>query len=358
MKLFYVLIYLSLRCYRICTQFSHKIHLKKKIKELIKANGLEKLSNGQIAEINLFYGKYGINGVSHLWHRYYAKSNSIFSPEYIPESVFYLQIEKKINMESHIAAMEDKNLLSRLLSTTKQPVTILKNMNGCFYVGDELVDVDKAIEVCDKNEKMVIKPTIETGGGKNVILFTCSKGITSQKNLTIEDLLKSYQKNYIVQEAVSQHPLMAQLNPTSLNTLRIMTYMPNCSEVMILSTIARFGLKGSFVDNATLGGLTCGVQVDGRLNNVGFQNLTGAKYEATDSGIPFENITLPFMEKIKSSLDRMHKLVPYFKLISWDLAIDTDENVVLIEFNATGQDLNMHQLNNGPILGILLNELI
>ncbi len=357
MKLFYVLIYLSLRCYRICTQFSHKIHLKNKIKELIRTNGLGKLSKSQKAQVKVFYSKYRILNVSPLWHRYYTKSNSIFSTEYIPESLFYLRIEKKLNLQSHIAALEDKNLLSKLLTNTKQPCTILKNINGYFYVDDDLVSIEKAAEACENDKKMVVKPTIETGGGKNVILFTCSNGITSYEGFTIKKLLEKYQKDYIVQEVVEQHPSMAQLNPTSLNTLRVMTFMSE-NNVTVLSTIVRFGLKGSYVDNATQGGLTCGVQRDGKLNGVGYQNLTGVKYEATDFGLPLKNITLPFMEKIKHSLHQMHKSIPYFKLISWDLAIDKDENVILIEYNVSGQDLNMHQLNNGPVLGILLNELV
>ena len=45
----------------------------------------------------------------------------------------------------------------------------------------------------------------------------------------------------------------------------------------------------------------------------------------------------------------LHAQLPYFKLISWDLALDFDNEVVLIEFNIRWQEINSHQISNGPL---------
>ena len=49
--------------------------------------------------------------------------------------------------------------------------------------------------------------------------------------------------------------------------------------------------------------------------------------------------------------------MPYFRIISWDIAIDKNGNFILIEYNIKGQDINFHQLNNGPVFNKLLMSL-
>lgn len=96
---------------------------------------------------------------------------------------------------------------------------------------------------------------------------------------------------------------MSALNPTSLNTFRVMSYL-NKNEVTIISTIVRMGKAGAIKDNSTSGGISCGVQSDGSLNEVGFQ-LSGESFSTTDSGIKFINIKLPSIEKINETVTNL-----------------------------------------------------
>ena len=128
------------------------------------------------------------------------------------------------------------------------------------------------------------------------------------------------------------------------------------NKVEVLSAIVRMGKEGAVTDNSTTGGLSCGVGKGGFLNAIGFQNITGNKFETTDSGLQFNGIQLPFMDKVHAEVNTLHKKVPYFGLISWDLAVDKRGEVVLIEYNVQGQDIIIHQLNNRPILHPLLRE--
>ena len=134
-----------------------------------------------------------------------------------------------------------------------------------------------------------------------------------------------------------------------------MSYLRD-SEVVILSTIVRMGREGAITDNSTTGGISCGVQHDGSLNGTGFQ-LSGEKFDTTSTGIKFEQINLPFVSKIRVTVEKLHYELPYFKLISWDLAVNKEDEVVLIEVNLKGQDITFHQLNNGPALEVLLDEI-
>lgn len=229
-------------------------------------------------------------------------------------------------------------------------------MNGFYYHSDRLISKAKAIEICDNQENLIIKPTVHTGGGKNVDLFNTENGFLKDKSVAISKLFEAYKTNYIVQKAVKQNEVMQRLNPTSLNTLRVMTFLRE-TQASVLSIIVRMGREGSIIDNSTIGGLSCGVQSDGALNAFGFQLQTGKRFVGNDHGLKFKDIVLPHMDKVKNFALELHKKAPQFRLVSWDLALDHLNEVVLVEYNVFGQDINFHQLNNGPCLAELLNEI-
>ena len=354
MKIIYFIIYLSLKIYKKTTKISHNITWKNKIKKLIKTKGAKKLTKAQRAEIRSYYNTYKLKGLSTEWHRFYSDCNQFFSPKYMPENIFYIEIEPKLNQRLYFPSLTDKNILDKRFPNVKQPETVIKNINGYFYSNNELIDEKKALNLCDTGNELVIKPTVDSGGGKNILLFYSKDGVVD-RDQKLRTVFKDYGKDFIVQKIVRQHEQLKALNPTSLNTIRVMTYLTE-NKVDILSTIIRIGRKGSSTDNATTGGISCGIQKNGRFNTLGYQ-LSGQSFETTDSGIKFEDVKLNFMSKIFETASELHQEAPFFKLISWDFAIDNDENVVLIEYNVMGQGINSHQLNNGPVLSPLLEIL-
>ncbi|WP_339709533.1 sugar-transfer associated ATP-grasp domain-containing protein [uncultured Kriegella sp.] len=354
MKIIYFIIYLSLKIYKKTTKISHNITWKNKIKKLIKTKGAKKLTNTQIAEIRSYYDKYKMRDVSTEWHRFYFSGNNSFAANYVPENLFYIDIEPRLNKSIYFPSLSDKNLLDRLFPKVRQPETVLKNINGFFYANGRPITFEKALSLADTEDRLVIKPTLESGGGKNVMLFSSKKGVTT-KNLKLTDVFLSYGEDFIIQKEVKQHVLMKSLNPTSLNTLRIMTYL-NENNVDVLSTIVRIGRKGSSTDNATTGGISCGIQKNGQFNALGYQ-LSGNSFSQTDSGVKFEEVRLEFIEKVFETVKELHHKAAFFRLISWDLAINDEEQIVLIEYNVMGQGINSHQLNNGPVLSPLLKTL-
>lgn len=348
-------IFFSSKIYIPVSRWYKNERLKKKIKRILQSKTAKELTKSQKQNIQTFYKKYGVDRVDTSWHRFYSSSNGNFSVEYIPETIFYQDIENKLNEGEFVLALSDKNLSDKLFPIVKQPETVVKNINGFYYVKDKIIDINQAAEICNCNYPMFIKPTIDTGGGKNVKSFTCNYGVIDKKGLTVKELLKSYNKNFIIQKKVQQHELLAVLNPTSLNTFRVMSYLRE-NEVVILSVIVRIGRKGSVVDNSSAGGISCGVKDDGRLNETGYQ-ASGETLTETDTGIQFKEVTLPFMEEIYSTVQRLHRSSPYFRLISWDLAIDSTGEIVFIEYNISSQEVNFHQLNNGPVLSKLFSEI-
>ena len=55
---------------------------------------------------------------------------------------------------------------------------------------------------------------------------------------------------------------------------------------------------------------------------------------------------------------RLHKRVPYFRIISWDIGQDSNNNPMFIEYNTYHQATELHQVVNGPLFGELADEIL
>lgn len=44
-------------------------------------------------------------------------------------------------------------------------------------------------------------------------------------------------------------------------------------------------------------------------------------------------------------------MVPYFRMVSWDIAIDEMGEAHMLEANFAKGSVNFHQLSNGPLFG-------
>ncbi|WP_421804945.1 sugar-transfer associated ATP-grasp domain-containing protein [Flagellimonas sp.] len=356
MKLLPLFIYSFRKSYQFSLKLQNKAKWKRKIKKLIKSNGKKNLTSNQKKQITNFYKSQNFNNVSCKWHNFYSSCNGLFSEKYVPEDLFYMKLEPKLNRYPFTKTLADKNLLEVLFPMIKQPESLIKNINGFFYSKDgSIISEEDAISICNNKSKMIIKPTLDSQGGKNVVLFKTPEGPVETRNDYTKEMFALYEKDFIVQKAVIQHPKMAALNQSSLNTFRVVSYLNN-GFVDILSIVVRMGKNGSITDNASGGGLCCGIKEDGFLKDSGYQPFTGKESTMTDSGMPFKEINLPFVDQVKRTIKKNHINVPYFKMISWDIAIDEEGDVVLIEYNVDGQDINLHQLNNGPVLSSILSS--
>ena len=70
-----------------------------------------------------------------------------------------------------------------------------------------------------------------------------------------------------------------------------------------------------------------------------------------DSKVKFSSVIIPDFEKKVEDVIRLHWKIPQFRLLSWDTAIDENNDPVLIEVNMHSGQLDFLQFNNGPVFG-------
>lgn len=305
-----------------------------------------------------YFKKYGFRYsslTSELFYRY----NGIKSEKYIPASLYYYYIVPYLIKMDFVHAYDDKCIYSKLFPNMKQPKTVMKNMNGRFYIpcassynGEEELTLNQAIEYLKSQEKSVIKPTM-LGGGKGVQLYDFSENSEE----TIKELLKEYKSGFIIQRPVKNSDELKRLNPTSLNTCRIYTYRRvDSSEYVVLGSAIRFGGKGSFRDNACSGGGFCRINEDGRLDD------TIYRYKFFEKGSLkhdkcIDCLFIPQYDKMVECCLALHRCLPYCDLVGWDITEDEEGDLILIEYNYAA-DSEFLQIFNGPAFGEYTDELM
>lgn len=323
----------------------------KELCEMTSNLQIPKLSNTELKAINQYFAEYSPYKINPAWHAFYAYLNG-FDKRYIPIDFLFSYIIPALNKSKWSDGYVDKNRYTQLFPTILQPKTFFKRINGDYYIEDKIVKDDEAIALALSVSDAIIKPSIETGQGKGVSLFN---GTNIEKN-KISEFLDSHGKNFIVQEKIQAHPVISNLNPTSLNTIRMVTYRKG-PEVFVLSSTMKIGKKGEVVDNGHSGGVFCGIK-DGILGDT-IYSLNPFSASPLESIVEHtKKITLPNYNKLVKAAKELALQLPYSRYAGWDLSIDSNGDPILIEVNLSCPGGNIMQIPNGPLFGEMSNEIL
>ena len=303
-------------------------------------------------ELSAFYESRGFK-VSMMFADYFSQLNGIHSDRYLSMDVYYFFVLPALNRSDFKDAYLDKNIYTELFPQVKQPQTIVKNMNGLFYRDAEQVTLNDAVEaVMNAGVEMMIKPTVETCNGEGV------EQIRDINADAIKALFGQYAFNFIVQEKVKQHPDLRQVNPTSLNSMRLYTlrHLDGSYEYLYPYAHLRFGGKGAIKDNVSQGGGTCLIDRNGLVDDKVFRfkhmQTSSLKQE---TGV--ENLVIPNYQRVIDTLISMHKRLPYFDFVGWDVTVLPDGEPLFIEFNLA-PSVEGPQMMAGPMFGDCLDEVL
>lgn len=330
-------------------------HWKRRIIMLSHLNRNAKQKNGidfpELQKKSIAFLSSNFNGYKDpSWSLFYSGLNGIADYRYIPEDLYYDIIEKKLNSQDLIKAYKDKNMYDKLLPAVNFPKTVARIMKGRMYNRNyQPMHWEELQRLGQGDCKLVLKPAIDSGGGKNVVIDNASAIIKDIESILINDENRNL-KNYIVQECIDQHPDIARFHSKSINTIRIMTLRID-DEIVHLSSMFRMGRSSSISDNLTNGGIGCGVDAEGRLKKYAYDKLFKSFEKHPDTGLRFEGEAAPRYSELVDMVVELHKNVIYFDIISWDVAPGLNNKLYVIEMNLYYQGLNHLQVANGPIFG-------
>lgn len=247
-------------------------------------------------------------------------------------------------IESEI--LSDKNLLDRMKFNTDDviiPKTIANVVNNKWYVEGNLVSKKDTLSIVYKEKEVVAKVSVGSSSGRGVKFLDL-------KSMTFEDFKKEIdeweQDNIIFQECIEQHEQYNKLNPSSVNTIRAITYIAK-DKVYCVPIVMIIGRLGAKVDNDHAGGIFIGVENYGYLKKEAYTEF-GARYSLhPDTKEVFEGYNIPMIPEIIESAKQLHSNYPGMHFISWDFTVDRNEKINLIEVNLVSQAVWITQIAHG-----------
>ena len=328
---------------------------EKTIKRSMQLCPMKPLTKGQEADIKAFFKKHFGREVPTYWHQYLYSRNGMYSEKYIPASIYNSEIIYRLNKFQFRHAYVDKGFYDILFPDINRPKTIIKNVNGYYYDEHNALTPEEAVERCSNLNEAIIKPTLEGTWGQGVKLIRSENGMIPSLKCSIQDLFKEYKRSFIIQERFEQHEGIAKLNPTSLNTLRVMSYRRG-NEIVILYAVIRIGRLNQVIDNETAGGIKADIDLaTGRINGVAYGSPKEKLMPQTDVGTVLDGYQMPCFSRVLDLVREMHLRLPYFNLIGWDMSVDKDGNPALIEWNRAAE---LSQVAHGPAFGEYTEEIL
>ena len=302
--------------------------------------------------------------VNPLWFKVFSYLSGMEDINYVPEDIYYTVIEPCLNNKQVNKSYADKNIYDIFFEKNLFPKTLLRNIDGNFY--DEnynrlLLETINFEKWGDTFPKLIIKPALDSGGGKDVGLFSFSGENYTDKNGRVLDFIwmqNKYNRNYLIQPYIEQHSFFRQFNEDSVNTVRVFTYRSVKDDVVIpLHTLLRIGRKGSHVDNQASGGISCGIDKSGNLNGFAMDKY-GVKYFNVNGVSLDKNYQLPWFDKIIKTAINLASKNLHSRLLGYDFCVDINENLKIIEINNLNNEINFYQMNNGSLFGEYTQEII
>lgn len=302
------------------------------------------------------FKKYGFK-VPQLYSDCYSQWTGVVHDRYLSTDLYYNYILPCLNRYDFMMGLLDKAFFETLFSDFGQPCTIVSCRNGVFFgVTNRPISITDAIEKVmqyrRQHGQIIIKPTTGTA---------CASGVGLMEASTAEEVRQEFAKaglNFICQEKVRQHPEMARLNDTSLNTLRVYTYRDLNKVIHFVdnASLVRFGSVGAVFDNALAGGGYCAVDEDGNVSDRIYREktLTVGSLEK-EKGLSMFKI--PDFKKVKDFVLDLHARLPYFDWIGWDVAIKENGNAVFIEYNLV-PSCELPQTAHSDIFGPYFDEIM
>src|SRR5690606_21308462 len=154
--------------------------------------------------------------------------------------------------------------------------------------------------------------------------------------------------NGVVQTYIRQHPFFENFSTNSTATIRLTTSSLN-REIKTIASYLRVGrTEDRYIKSASHIRIPVDLQ-NGILYEKGYTTEWSEIYAHPDTQVAFANKKIPNYYDCIQSVQRLHAIVPFVGIIGWDLTIDEEGNVKVMEWNGAHNDIKFSEATQGPI---------
>lgn len=282
-----------------------------------------------------------------------------FSSDYLPSSYYFPIIESALNPTENKFELSHKGLSELLYKgLVKVPYTVLRTYNGMYLdYSYHPVTPKRAAEILKaETVTLLFKPAKLTVQGMGISLLDRPGIVHLANNIQQCNPIGKYSE-FVVQRLVNQSNETKIFNSSSLNCMRITTLNLN-GKISVCTRALKCGSENSIVDNIGTGknGVAVGINEDGSLCTYGYYG--NGERTTIHNGVEFHGRSIKNFDKIIDKAKELHSVNSVCKIIGWDLALDENDDIVLIEGNAAHPGISVEQIATGPVFGTRTDEVI
>ena len=194
---------------------------------------------------------------------------------------------------------------------------------------EDYITADELREVFRGCRRVIVKP-LRDYGGKGIFVLPLRN---EDEIREAANRLNAVASDCIAEAYVEQTGVLHELNPSSLNTVRLITFRHADGRIENLFSILRTGRRGAVVDNTSSGGISFEVDLtNGRV--LAGDDYRGNRYTAhPDSGAAVTGTEIPRWSEFVGFCAEAHRHAPEgLRLAAWDVSV-SDDGLTLLEVN-------------------------
>lgn len=270
----------------------------------------------------------------------YTEIRGEFIEGWLPYDYYKCIMLPKINPRPEVYLNDQKTFDYRLFGDFAVKPLFLFISGFFFNIKLEVVDKNHVREVLrGLNDMIVIKEEKGQGGKQVRIIHSTAFDPT--------ELVEN--KNYVIQPYIHQYKVLNDLNPESVNTFRVNTFISKDGAVSVKCVLLRFGVNHSKIDNLSAGGQCVYFSSSGEHSEWSYDDF-GFKLSDRhpETGFVYADIQIPMFNDMLDKCKKAHKKYPYVRLIGWDVCISSAGEPKLIEWNAYNPSFWPEEAKFGP----------
>ncbi|GAB5455888.1 MAG: hypothetical protein Hens2KO_21170 [Henriciella sp.] len=274
------------------------------------------------------------------WLRVFCAVNGEFKSGWIPDDYYLDFVVPRWNGEPGRTSYS-KSISNDILKTPLLP-DVLIFINGLFVTpsGHTIPEEQVKSHLFAASERIVFKADNSIQGRGISILDQRHFDLSFVKPLG----------NGVFQCFVNQHPDLDKYAPGVASTLRLTTTKDDNGIVTLRGAILRLGRTASqYLKSKEQLAIAVNVET-GEMDKAAVDpNFIKIKAHP-DTGEPFDGGIYPEFEAAKQAVLELHETVSLSRCIGWDVVVDDNQDVKIIEWNGYYNGLRGHEAMQGPVM--------
>ncbi|MFT4067062.1 sugar-transfer associated ATP-grasp domain-containing protein [Paraburkholderia sp.] len=272
------------------------------------------------------------------WLRVYTAFSGTFKEGWIPDN-YYASVVVP-HMKGWYGKISSLKPMTRLIFDGDAFPDVAYFANGLFFTDRSVVVPERDVKdvVFEHAERVVFKLD-GSRQGNGVHIF--------DRTSFDHEIIKSL-GNGVIQKFIIQHPLFNAFASKPVATLRFTTVVDDAGRISIRACFLRLGRAD---DTHILTDREVCVPVrlaTGELCDEGYMSDWGATEAHPDSGVRFAGVTIPAFAQCVETVLRLHRKIPFARCVGWDVTVDADNRVQVMEWNGEHNDVKFSEATQGP----------